>query len=210
LEETIVSTGDPGPSTQLRRVENLRASPVSTEELTPEELEELEMQRTLLEEANTRKKSRSNPQVVPPTTSESFQVLHSSPRSRSDGSHGSDAIGAMRLLSHDVKSTASLAPTLTAATGQLNLGEEDLLELQQPVSDSSPVVDKGKGRDPEEVRHTDMFAKRPVPPVQVATGPDPSAPLSRSKSQLTLLLERDRARSDEVEHGGGKSSGKKS
>jgi hypothetical protein len=209
LAETVVSTGDPGPSTQLRRVENLRASPVSAEELAPEELEELEMQRTLLEEANARKKSKSSPQVVPPTTSEGFQVLHSSLRPRSDGNHGPDAMGAMRMLPRDVKSIASLAPTLTAATGQLDLGDEDLLEPQEPVSDRSPIVDKGKGRDPDEVRHTDMFAKRPVPPVQVATGPDPSASLSRSKSQLTLLLERDRARGDEVEHGGGKSSGKK-
>jgi hypothetical protein len=167
------------------------------------------MQRTLLEEANARKKSKSSPQVVPPTTSEGFQVLHSSLRPRSDGNHGPDAMGAMRMLPRDVKSIASLAPTLTAATGQLDLGDEDLLEPQEPVSDRSPIVDKGKGRDPDEVRHTDMFAKRPVPPVQVATGPDPSASLSRSKSQLTLLLERDRARGDEVEHGGGKSSGKK-
>jgi hypothetical protein len=98
LAETVVSTGDPGPSTQLRRVENLRASPVSAEELAPEELEELEMQRTLLEEANARKKSKSSPQVVPPTTSEGFQVLHSSLRPRSDGNHGPDAMGAMRML----------------------------------------------------------------------------------------------------------------
>jgi len=210
LEEHVVSTGDPGPSTQLRRVENLRASPVSTEELTPEGLEELELQRTLLEEANARKKSKSNPQVVPPTTSEGFQVLHSSLRSRSEGNHGPDAMGAMRLFPHDTKSTASLAPTLTAATGQIDLEDEESLEPQQHISDRSPIVDKGKGRDLEEARHTDMFAKRPVPPVQVATGPDPSAPLSRSKSQLTLLLERDRAKTDEVEHGGEKSSGKKS
>jgi hypothetical protein len=210
LEQTIVSTGNPGPSTQLPRVEDLQASPVSTEGLTPKELEKLEMRQTLLEEANARKKSKSNPQVVLPTTSEGFQVLHSSLRSRSDGNHGPDAMGAMRMLPHDVKSNASLAPTLAAATGQIDLGDKVLLEPQQSVSDHSPIVDKGKGRDPEEIRHTDMFAKRPVPPVQVATGPDPATPLSRSKSQLTLLLERDRARSDEVEHGGGKSSGKKS
>jgi hypothetical protein len=200
----VVSTGDPGPSTQLHRVENLEAPSAPSKELTPNEIEELEMQRILLEEANRRlKKSKSTPQIVPPATSEGFQILHSSLRSRSDGNYESDGMGAMRMLPHEIKSTASLAPTLTAATGQIDLVEP------QPISDrNSPTVDKGKGRDPEELHRTEMFAKRLVPPVQVAPSPDPSAPLSRSKSQLTLLLERDRARSSEVEHNGEKNSGR--
>jgi hypothetical protein len=58
-------------------------------------------------------------------------------------------------------------------------------------------MDKGKGRGPEDTSEADMFAKRSIQPVQAAAVPDSTGSLIRGKSQLTLLLERDQARSAE-------------
>jgi hypothetical protein len=155
--------------------------------VTKEELNELELQRTLLEEANARVKKD------PRTTNDDLRVPQTSLRT-TDGSQDQD-LGAMGLLpQHDTKSTASAAPTLTDATGQLDLGDTTSSSLPQVTG--SMGKSKGKGREPDEVQQTEMFAKRPVPPVS-ETAPIAERSLARSKSQLTLLLERDRARSDD-------------
>lgn len=167
--------GEPGPSTGLRSIENRQTL---LGDVSPEELEE----------ANARvNKAGSTPNL-------GFQILHSSLRSKSDGKHESEGLSGLRLLQHDAKSTASLVPTLTAATGQLDLGDTGEVVQFTPSS----TVGKGKARDPDGKRRAEMFAKRPVQPITgitAASGPDSSGSLSRSKSQLTLLLEKDRTRS---------------
>jgi hypothetical protein len=193
--EKAISSGDPGPSTQLRRIENLQGEEVPSENIPTEELEEIEVQRTLLAEANARVKKTSRT-PLPPTT-EGFRVLHRSLRPQSDGKVEQKALGAVQLLDHETKGMASLAPTLTDATGQVDLGNVGAAHTGTPTPGSGSKKDKGKGRDSEGVPRADMFAKRPVQPVQAAAALDSTGSLTRSKSQLTLLLERDRARSEE-------------
>jgi hypothetical protein len=192
LDESIEradSSGDPGPSTQLRRIKNLQNGVVRSEDLTAEELEEIEVQRTLLTEANSRVKKESrtaNPLVA---TSEGFRILHRSLRPQSDVKVQQKGLDAVQLLDNETKGATSLAPTLTVATSKVNLGG-----VGAAPTGTSSSGDKGKGRDSEDAS---MFAKRPIQPVQAAAVPDSTGSLTRGKSQLTLLLEQDRARSAE-------------
>jgi hypothetical protein len=195
--ETATSSGDPGPSTQLRRIENQQNEVVCPEDLSAEELEEIEVQRTLLEEANARVKKESRTANSLPATSEGFQVLHRSLRPQSDGNVQQKGLDAVQLLDRETKGTASLAPTLTAATGHVNLGDVGTAVAGSRSSGSTSRKNKGKGPESEDIPRDGMFAKRPVQPVQSAAVPDSTGSLTRSKSQLTLLLERDRARSGE-------------
>ncbi|TVY30169.1 hypothetical protein LHYA1_G001063 [Lachnellula hyalina] len=172
-----------GPSNRLRPVEHKQDE---VEELTSSELEQLEIQRTLLEQANS---STEKPPRSPSTDQALLQ--QKSTKSRSDDDRSGDT-GGLRMLSHNSKTTTSAAPTLTTANGQLDL-KDPTMDKSGPnsVSTSSPSIDKGKGRDPDDTRRS--FTKRLVQP---ATQPksEPMGPLSRSKSQLTLLLEKDRSR----------------
>jgi hypothetical protein len=189
------SSGDPGPSTQLRRIENLQSEKVHSKDLTAEGLEEIEVQRTLLVEANAHvtRETRRGPL---PATSDGFRVLHSALRPQSEGEVDQKSLGAVQLLDHETKGKASLAPTLTDATGQVNLGNVGVATAAG-TSKSAVKKDKGKGRDAEDSRNAGMFAKRPIQPALPAKVPDSTGSLTRSKSQLTLLLERDKARNGE-------------
>lgn len=193
LEST--SNGDPGPST-LRSVQN-KGTATTEEDLSAEELEELEMQRILLAEANARMQKTTPAATHAVLDSNrnagSGKTWQAPNRSASDGHLNS---GVSRYLPHEHKSVASLAPTLTEVTGELNLGDD---ESDVPRTVTPMHTGKGKGRDPEDVRSASMFAKRPVPsiPKAISAAPNTSSTLARSKSQLTLLLERDRARSGE-------------
>lgn len=101
--------------------------------------------------------------------------LHSSLRSKSEG----------KLTSKSkAPSTVGLAPSLA----QL----DEPTTPRTSVSSASLSLDKGKGRET-----ASMFAKRTVMPVAPVIGTPEHSGLSRSKSQLTLLLERDRVRSGE-------------
>lgn len=204
IGETASSSGDPGPSTQLRRIENLQPEAVPAEDVPAEEPEEIEVQRTLLAEAGARVKEGSRTAASAlPQTSDGFRVLHRALRPQSEGEADQKALSSVQLLDHETKGTASLAPTLTDATGQVNLGDVGAA----PTSNSKK--DKGKARNAEGVSDAGMFAKRPVQPVLPAVVPDPTGSLTRSKSQLTLLLERDRARSGEHKSDDEKSSRRK-
>ena len=179
--------GESGPSSR-RLIDNQLVRP---DDVTVEELHELALQKTLLDDTNARVKK------APRTINDDPRVPQTSHRT-TDGSHDQD-LGAMRLLpQHDAKSTASAAPTLTDATGQLDLSDTTKISLSQIAVVNGK--NKGKGRNPDEVQRTEMFAKRPVPPVS-GTAPIAEGSLARSKSQLTLLLERDRARSGEHKSG---------
>lgn len=206
-DQTAVA-GSPGPSTTQRRAENHMETVADPETLTEEDLHELELQRILLEEANARVE-RQNQRAA--QLLEQAQAEAAVAKQVRQTSHGSST--ALNLLSHDSKSkstsTVGITPTLAASSGQLGLGDlRDYTSEGLHMSSRSASMgrlDKGKGRDPEELRRTAMFAKRPVQPVEaIATAsPDTSSTLSRSKSQLTLLLEKDRKR-------GGNSSDKNS
>ena len=201
------STVDPGegPSTVLGRVENQQdkladpgVRPSTATQAVEEQgnilvapatltVEELELQRAILEEANARV-GRQNQMAQQ-------LIQQSNAASARPGRSVSDNLGAVGLLSHNStsKSSASLAPTLAEASGQINM-ENKASEAIQETS-SSERLDKGKGRDPEELRCIEQFAKRPV--IAPASVPNDTSGLSRSKSQLTLLLQKDRARSGE-------------
>lgn len=91
------------------------------------------------------------------------------------------------------KSSASIAPTLTAVTvgAQLALGTsipDEPVENQKPFPSAR---EKGKGRASGEHRQEDVFSKRPVQGSSGSATSEYSGSLARSKSQLTLLLEKD-------------------
>lgn len=102
----------------------------------------------------------------------------------------------------DTKSAISLAPTYAAATGEIKFHE-------QPGSSTNQMDVKGKGREVvvQRALRSDLFAKRPVQPLTKAASAlfgnssadyaSDGTPMSRSKSQLTLLLEKDRAKKSE-------------
>jgi hypothetical protein len=202
-------SGDPGPSTSLRRVENQREIVAEPESLTEEELHELEVQRVLLEQANARierQNQRARQLIQEAQTDAAAKQLRQPSHDSSD---------ALSLLNHESKSksTVSMAPTLTAPTGQL-----DLRDIGDPTpnglrlasrSASMGRLDKGKDRDPEELRRTAMFAKRSIQSAHTeeVRPPEPPSTLSRSKSQLTLLLEKDRARSGDKDSKSPKNKG---
>ncbi|PQE15769.1 DUF1752 domain protein [Rutstroemia sp. NJR-2017a BBW] len=107
-----------------------------------------------------------------------------------------------QLLQHQSKGSASLAPTLTAALGQLDLGTG----LPSTVAASSPER-AGKGKARALVK--DLFGKKSAPLASVSglvdsvgsdssPVPESSKTMSKSKSQLSFVLERDRSRSAEL------------
>ncbi|KAL2062201.1 hypothetical protein VTL71DRAFT_6467 [Oculimacula yallundae] len=185
-EATVVaSNGDPGPSSKSGRVKTHQREEEG-EELTQEELEEMEVQRIMLAEANARLQRNGAPSHLKMA------------RSKSPGSSATSAgVDAMRLVQHDSKGTPSLAPTLTDATGQLELGEVSTSVSRSPSSfvASSKEI-KGKGKAAADTEAVDMFSKRPVTPANPAPVADT---LSRSKSQLTLLLKKDKEKSSRNE-----------
>ena len=98
-------------------------------------------------------------------------------------------MGPIRYLSSDIKSTPSLAPTLADATGQL----AGSLETTPPVPKSpSRTLDKGKRRASDEAKPAKLSPRKATPS---RNGGDGDGSLARSKSQLELVLEKDRARS---------------
>ncbi|KAH6718491.1 hypothetical protein BKA61DRAFT_475704 [Leptodontidium sp. MPI-SDFR-AT-0119] len=199
VSQEEASSGDPGPSTHLRRVENLPEQE-EREELTPEVLEELEMQRIILAQANAQ--LQRNAKGAPDRASDpetEQQTLPKSPRSKSGGNFESAGVDAIRLVQHDSKGAPSLAPTLTDATGQVDLRDVGIGPPRSPSKYApSPRENdgKGKGRTTEESAPVDLFAKRPVQPVKPVPVADS---LSRSKSQLTLLLKQDKEKTNRNE-----------
>ncbi|KAH8647438.1 hypothetical protein BGZ60DRAFT_228931 [Tricladium varicosporioides] len=145
------------------------------------------------EETPSGSDSTEEPKETQNVRNERSQVLHKSLRSRSDGEKDRE-MGAIRVS----KSTASLAPTLAAATGHNAVQNETspTVEASRSLSSSS-TLDKGKGRDLGERSRSDIFAKRAVQPVLASSTFEPPGSMSRSKSQLSLLLEKDRARTAE-------------
>jgi hypothetical protein len=119
-------------------------------------------------------KARTAP-GAPPRRSQSDMFQGSQQRDARDGN-------ATRYLSSDTKSSASIAPTLAAATGQVAAVNEGGSAARRP----GLKADKGKRRASDEPR-PGKTAPRP------ANG-DADVSWTRSRSQLSLVLEKDRAR----------------
>jgi hypothetical protein len=158
-EQSPVSEA-PGPSAS--RISSSTAK--YEDNLTTEELEELELQSFLLEEAKAQMVNRTGQK---PGTSGQCPNLEDI-----QSSHGSDK-------------------TIT------NNYRPDLLVRDDgaPEAAVEPTkLDKGKGKEPETNTVNDMFAKRPVRSIPTTSTTAITGGLAHSKSQLTLLLEKDRAR----------------
>lgn len=193
-----------GPSQRLHASEN---SQKEAEVLTSGKLEQVEKQRTLLGQANaaTKKMPQATPRVQPyPTSTDRVRVQRNPSGSTPSQKYGGEDSGG--ILSHRAKSATSLAPTLTTATGYLDLENSavDNSSLASALPSPTPR-DKGKGKSVDDSQRGDMFTKRQVQPTKSPVS-EPVELLSRSKSQLTLLLEKDRARASDNKPTNGKRS----
>jgi hypothetical protein len=166
----------------------------NTQDLTEEELNELELQHTLLAEAKARMERRGTQD----------NDRRKSVLSGSGNDTPQPDLGAIRMLPHDAKGKAKVGFASTEAAGQLQLS--DTIPPPQEAS-AAKGRSKGKGHS-EDAPKPNLFVKRAVPSVSATATPTPptaSGSLARSKSQLTFLLEKDRARNtDKSTREGGK------
>jgi len=101
----------------------------------------------------------------------------------------------------DGKSSIYVAPTYTTAKGEIDQRDKPRLEVIERQSTAS--LDKDGESSSRASEQAPLFAKRPVQPAKSASAlfssptHQSNGSMSRSKSQLTLLLERDRAKEKE-------------
>lgn len=137
---------------------------------------------------------------------ESVQSEQPEPRSAASGQD----LAARVTVRHppknmDTKSSTSVAPTYAVAIGKTGLQDKHSFETGE--DESSAILRDNKERSAERIEQASLFAKRPVQPVKSASAlfgnpiRQSNDTLSRSKSQLTLLLEKDRAK-DKQDKGG--------
>lgn len=149
---------------------------------------ELKVQRMLLDNA---KISTMLPSGTPSPDS---QTSITSKDSSNGNAPGYRRISGKHLLQHQSKGIVSSAPTLTDATGHLDLSNGSQ-NITAPASPERPS--KGKAR----TFVKDLFTMKSLPVAFSATTSESlpaaasSGPLSKSKSQLSLLLERHEANS---------------
>lgn len=182
----------PGPSTHLRASENARfesqRAAVNNEDLTAEELEELELQTLLLAEANARvERSRKGRSSGGNSSSQNRRSISlSNIKSSGDG----------RTSAADDNGSASIVPRYAEATGELSMASADTKNME-----------KGKGR---EVKDKLQFPKRAVPSL-IAKGPSverlANSTVSKSHSQLSFLLQQNKSRTI-AQNSAGKGKGK--
>lgn len=173
---------DAGPSRERRAQGSTEVGVSAKADLDDEELQELKLQEALLAQANARLgtakyKDQSQAEISLDTGLRSEDIeLNKSKSSQKR------PVGEIQ----DVNKI-SVSPLQPIARSGLVMTDED-----------SGVLEAGKGK--ERSGESNFFAKRPIQPVSAASSllADPSIPssasLGRSKSQLTLLLEQDRAK----------------
>ena len=146
-------------------------------DLDVEELEEIEVQRLRFAQANARvaQEHFSTPQIV---QDERADVAN----------NRTSKTSTMPLPPMRSKSAVSLAPTLATAVGHNDT---------EAVTTSPKIIDKDIGRDTANYMSNDLFSKRPIGSFSASSTPHSSNGLIRSKSQLTLLLEKDRVKTNE-------------
>ncbi|KAF7935709.1 hypothetical protein EAE99_002689 [Botrytis elliptica] len=182
-EESIeIEPTQPEPSNNLQTLANDQVSVPQVSEA------EFKVQRMLHDNVKTAS-------MLPPETSSPDSPASTTSKDSSNGKPpGYRKASGKNLLQHQSKGMVSSAPTLTDATGHLDLGNGNQLAAV-PASPERPS--KGKAR----ALMKDLFTKKsfsqaaPPSPISGSLASSPSGPLSKSKSQLSLLLERDQARS---------------
>lgn len=193
------STGEQSPShSKLQSAGRMPATPY----LNKEEPKELILKEAILAPAKSNFKMLKSQREDTAVASQGYDKSHKFQRSRSVGDKSTMIPSEQFPKAIDAKSTVSVAPTYTAtAAGKLNFRDDpDRATTRSDYSSSSSRgKEKGKGKEPQ----GSLFVKRPVQSVTAATAiseslrpqtmPNSSA-MSRSKSQLTLLLENDRVR----------------
>ncbi|KAF7865277.1 hypothetical protein EAF04_006254 [Stromatinia cepivora] len=149
---------------------------------------EFKVQRMLLDNAKTAS-------ILPPRPpSPDSQASITSKNSSNGKPPGYRKTSGKHFLQQQSKGMVSSAPTLTDATGHLDLGSGGRIT-------AVPASPEGPGRGKARTLMKDLFTKKSMPQVAsssaqpVSTPPGPPGHLSKSKSQLSLLLERDQARS---------------
>ena len=180
--ESLAQAGA-GPSQGFRVVENQQ---MSDEEISEEDFE---LQRTLLEAANARVKHGHT------QSSQQVQNVNEDPDPRSPTTSG--GVFNTDTTTTRPKSSPSLGSTPADVAGQSDIGDS---ATPLPIVTGTKGGKNGKRRNP-----SDVFAKRPV---LLASGnaasPISTGPLAKRKSQLTLLLQKDRAKTAERDPADGK------
>lgn len=159
-----------GPSGQARSSSKPLAAP---EELTPEEIDELELQRQLLAEANARVKQPQQ-SFLEGNLALTENEHQASLRNISDGAAQSLLQRYSAVSSPEVSTTESR----DANDKAINISRGD--ENQKLEASDRPS-------------QNGLFSKRPVQSLTSTSIPESLGGLSRTKSQLTLLLEKDKA-----------------
>jgi hypothetical protein len=178
------SLEDSGPSalSTVDRRSSSKGDPIAKEQ------EAIESRKTLAPQDHANESQLTTETPPRRSQSDTFQGSQRTLQPTSDSKEPRDA-GVLHYLSSEAKSTPSLAPTLAAATGQVALGSA----VDPPAKPSgSKKPDKGKRRASDEAR----TGKTPSRKTAVSSnGKEDASSLARSKSQLALVLEKDRARS---------------
>jgi hypothetical protein len=198
-EPVIQIPAESDPSSQLWHIDDGQANLSTMDDATEYRIGDMDAQAGLLAEANAKSEAQQEEMRLAGGGSQIFRKDH---RSKSEG--GPKLTRSSSTLIHfqgtDAKSSVSLAPTFAAATGTLDL-PHDLDIFQGSASEG-----KGKGREVADSGHS-LFAKRSIQSRSlsnvtliadaVQSRTPNSGELSQSRSQLTLLLAKDRARTDD-------------
>lgn len=197
-EQLVSPSQKPGPSTPMPSTENGHCSTPKMGELTEEDERETKIQATVIADISAKKNAKQEDTT---STREPRERPRKDRRSTSDGEP--KLVRSMSALHHfqgaDGKSSVSLAPTFAAATGTLDFAH-GLEETR-----SSAPQGKGKAKALADIGQS-LFAKRSTQSQAQSSGSfitDAHSPasngttLSQSKSHLSLLLAKDRARTDD-------------
>jgi len=130
-----------------------------------------------------------------------YKVSSSGSKRVDDSKKTQTTVDTRHAKSVSAESSISLLPTDNDAGGNVDHRSRS---FSASGKDNVPVgLAESKGGDRQMLEQGSLFAKRPVQPAKSASGLFASSskqttdPLSRSKSQLTMLLEKDRASANE-------------
>ncbi|KAB8295961.1 hypothetical protein EYC80_008781 [Monilinia laxa] len=177
-ESAEVEPAQAGPVSNLQTLSKQAPAPLVSDA-------EFKVQRMLLDDTKTTSMLPSGP------PSPDSQASITSKDSSTGKPPGYRKISGKHLLQHQSKGIVSSAPTLADATGHLDFGNGS-------PNTSAPASPEKSGKGKARTLVKDLFTKKSMPQVALSKAPEnvlsSSGPLSKSQSQLSLLLERDQAR----------------
>ncbi|RAL68502.1 hypothetical protein DID88_007230 [Monilinia fructigena] len=177
-ESAEVEPAQAGPVSNLQTLSKQVPAPLVSDA-------EFKVQRMLLDNTKTVSMLPSGP------PSPDSQASITSKDSSTGKPPGYRKISGKHLLQHQSKGIVSSAPTLADATGHLDLGNGS-------PNTTAPASPEKSGRGKARTLVKDLFTKKSMPQVASSKAPEnvlsSSGSLSKSQSQLSLLLERDQAR----------------